>query len=117
MKRDGTGLKESGGEGIACGGNRSVVTRIVVTRGVATRGVVWIHDLGVLQEERLRGVYFAVFASPCIFRRFYILVLTLKCLLQSSSFEISGRLQTLRSSDFAGGNLCVYYTLRVTVPR
>ena len=68
MKRDGTGLKESGGEGIACGVGRSVVTR----------GVAWIHDLGVLQEEWLRGVCFAVFAAPCLFRRVYILVLTLK---------------------------------------
>ena len=73
MKRDGTGLKESGGEGIACGGCRSVVTR-----GVVTRGVAWIHDLGVLQEEWLRGVCFAVFASPCLLCSVYILVLTLK---------------------------------------
>ncbi len=78
MKRDGTGLKESGSEGIACWGDRSVVTRGVVTRRVVTRGVAWIHDLGVLQEEWLRGVCFAVFAAPCLFRRVYILVLTLK---------------------------------------
>ena len=69
MKRDGTGLKESGGEGIACGGGRSVVTRKVVTRKVVTRGVAWIHDLGVLQEEWLRGVCFAVLASRCLLRR------------------------------------------------
>jgi hypothetical protein len=78
MKRDGTGLKESGGEGIACGGGRSVVTRGVVTRGVVTRGVVtrgvvtrgvaWIHDLGVLQEEWLRGACFAAFVSRCLLR-------------------------------------------------
>ena len=83
MKRDGTGLKESGGEGIACGGCRRVVTRGVVTRGVVTRGVVtrgvaWIHDLGVLQEEWLRGVCFAVFALRGLLCGAYILVLTLK---------------------------------------
>ncbi len=81
MKRDGTGLKESGGEGIAYGGARSVATRNVVARVVVTWVVVWIHDLGVLQEERLRGVYFAVLVSRCLLRGVYFAVFISWCLL------------------------------------
>ena len=148
MKRDGTWLKESGGEGIAGGGGRSVVTRGVVTRGVVTRGVVtrgvvtrkvvtrgvaWIHDLGVLQEEWLRGVCFAVFASPCLLRRACFAVLASQCLLRSvcfaglalrglypgAYFKVTTSKFQLRNfgeaSDFARLKLCGHQTLRVAI--
>lgn len=87
MKRDGTWLKESGGEGIACGGGRSVFTR----------GVAWIHDLGVLQEEWLRGVCFAVLASRCIYPGAYFKVTT-------SKFQLRN---FVKASIFACITLCV----------
>ena len=126
MKRDGTGLKESGGEGIAGGGGRSVVTRKVVTRGVVTRkvvtrGVAWIHDLGVLQEEWLRGVCFAVFASQCLLRSACFAGLASQGLLRRAYSPVVISNRSLRRSycEFFGRDLqvCVYQTLRVTVPR
>jgi hypothetical protein len=110
MKRDGTWLKESGGEGIACGGGRSVVTRKVVTRGVVTRkvvtrGVAWIHDLGVLQEEWLRGACFAVFALRGLYPGAYFKVTT-------SKFQLRNFVE---ASDFARLKLCGHQTLRVAI--
>ena len=106
MKRDGTGLKESGGEGIACGVGRSVVTR----------GVAWIHDLGVLQEEWLRGVCFAVLASPCLLRGVCVAVLALRGLYPGAYFKVTTSKFQLRNfveaSDFARLKLCGHQTLR-----
>ena len=109
MKRDGTGLKESGGEGIACGGCRSVVTR----------GVAWIHDLGVLQEEWLRGVCFAVFASQCLLRSVCFAGLALRGLYPGAYFKVTTSKFQLRNfgeaSDFARLKLCGHQTLRVAI--
>ncbi len=109
MKRDGTGLKESGGEGIACGVGRSVVTR----------GVAWIHDLGVLQEEWLRGVCFAVLASPCLLRGVCFAVLALRGLYPGAYFKVTTSKFQLRNfveaSDFARLKLCGHQSLRVAI--
>ena len=83
-----------------------------------TRGVAWIHDLGVLQEEWLRGVCFAVFASQCLLRSVCFAGLALRGLYPGAYFKVTTSKFQLRNfveaSDFAVIKLCGWQTLRVS---